>query len=1443
MALTAPIATAQLIQTIAGNGGTGYSGDGGPASASTLNNPYAVAVDAQGNVYIADSDNCRIRVINNGASPVTIAGISIAPDNIATVAGNGTCGFYGDGGQATSAEIYNPSGVAVDGSGNIYIDDLYNYRIRKVDTTGVITTVTGNGNSFYSGNGPAADASLFPYTVAVDSAGNLYIADTYNNAIRVINMGSTSLTLAGVTIPPGNIATVAGNGDTGSGGDNGPALQAQFNDPYGVAVDSNQNIYICDTYNRKIRVVNTGTLPITIATVTIQPGNVATVAGDGTYWFKFAGPALNAEFADPDAVAVDRLGNIYISDTENDSIQLVDHRTSLIVTIAGNTFNYGYNGDNIPAAGAWLSYPRTIAVDGNGDVFIPDQPNERVREIVTNTLAQAFSNASSTTFVEAQPGSFAITTNYWPTPSLSVSGLPSGISFTDNGDGTGLLAGTPAGGTHGTYQLTFTANDGFFPAVVQTFTLTILSPGGGPTTSSVTFLGIDIATQGNWQGVYGGDGYVLAGDTDQFIPSYASFTVNNPVGYMCSPTPHTYGNVCIWFSPTVTGLYSEEPVTDPRALLLPGSTTTRILATWENNPSYSFDLNFTDGQPHLFALYALDWDDVGRSEVIQIQDAATGFPLYSLPIDDFILGSYLVWNITGHVTITVTVVNGMSASTNAAFFGGSASSSPTISQQPQNATVSLGSTATFSVVALGNNLTYQWWSQPPGASSFSQIGGAVSNTYTTPAVSLPDGGTQFKCVVTNSLGSVTSNIVTLSLLAPASIAVTPSNPTILPEGTQSLVATATYPGGGTQNISSQVTWSSLSTGVATVSSSGVVTAVGTGSATIDATLLGVTGSTVVSVPALSSITVTPANQTVSTGGTLQFAATGTYQGGGTQSITSQVAWSSSNTSFATISSSGLATAVSGGTTTISAVQGSVTGTTTLTVQASGGTQCPCTIWSSSTVPSTIDGGPDSPVELGVAFQATTSGTISGVRFYKASTNTGTHVGNLWSSTGTLLASATFTNETSSGWQQVSFSSPVTITAGTTYIASYHTMVGHWSVNRSYFASTGVSNPPLQAPQSGSSQGNGVYAYGSTSLFPSNSYVASNYWVDVVFNQAAALTSIGVTPTSPTLLPGATQQMTATGTYQGDSTQNITSSATWTSSNTSVATVSSTGIVTAVGAGSSTITATLSGISGTTTVTVPALSSIAVTPANPSVLPGGTQQFTATGTYVGGGTLNITSQVTWSSLSTSVATINSSGGLATAVNSGSSTISATQGSVTGTTTLTVPALPSIVVTPSAPTINAGATQQFTATGTYQGGGTQNITSQVTWSSSNTAFATINSSGLATALSGGTTTISAVQGSITGSTTLTVQAFGGTQCPCTIWSSTTTPGTPDNGADNPVELGVAFQATTSGTISGVRFYKASTNTGTHVGNLWSSTGTLLASATFTNETSSGWQQVSF
>ena len=249
-----------------------------------------------------------------------------------------------------------------------------------------------------------------------------------------------------------------------------------------------------------------------------------------------------------------------------------------------------------------------------------------------------------------------------------------------------------------------------------------------------------------------------------------------------------------------------------------------------------------------------------------------------------------------------------------------------------------------------------------------------------------------------------------------------------------------------------------------------------------------------------------------------------------------------------------------------------------------------TIWSNTTVPGLVDGGPDSAVELGVKFRSDVAGTITGIRFYKAGANTGTHVGNLWTSNGTQLATATFTNETASGWQQALFATPVTIASNTVYVASYHANNGHYSADINYFPGKGVDNPPLHALTNGVSGGNGVYAYGASSVFPNQTWNAANYWVDVVFQAgspppAPTLTSITVTPANPSILTGASQQFTATGTYSDGSTQNITSQATWTSSNTGVATISTAGLATGVSVGDTTISATLAGVTGSTPLTV------------------------------------------------------------------------------------------------------------------------------------------------------------------------------------------------------------------------------------------------------------------
>src|SRR5208337_1579352 len=201
--------------------------------------------------------------------------------------------------------------------------------------------------------------------------------------------------------------------------------------------------------------------------------------------------------------------------------------------------------------------------------------------------------------------------------------------------------------------------------------------------------------------------------------------------------------------------------------------------------------------------------------------------------------------------------------------------------------------------------------------------------------------------------------------------------------------------------------------------------------------------------------------------------------------------------------------------------------------------CPCTIWPSSATPGTLDSLDANPYELGVKFTADFNGTITGIRFYKSAANTGTHTGNLWSAAGTLLGSATFTGESASGWQQVSFATPVAVTANTVYVASYSTTVGHYSFDSNYFATAGVDNPPLHALENGVSGGNGLFAT-TPGVFPNTSFNSGNYWVDLVYvpTSTVTLVSIAVAPVNPTLQIGKTQAFTATGTYSDGSKADI-----------------------------------------------------------------------------------------------------------------------------------------------------------------------------------------------------------------------------------------------------------------------------------------------------------------
>lgn len=284
-----------IITTVAGTGKMGYNGDGGAAVSAELNNPFGITFDSAGNLYIADDHNQRIRMV----SPSGI---------ITTVAGGGQMGFAGDGGPATSAKLNRPHDVAVDSSGNLYIADTYNYRIRKVDTSGIITTVAGNGTQGFGGDGGAAISAELGYTgnIAIDSSGNLYIIEMFNSpiwGIRLSNIRKVSTS--------GIISTVAGKGTNGFSGDGGPATSAELNGPAGIAFDSSGNFYFADRNNQRIRKVSTS-------------GIITTVAGNG--YFGIDGdniPATSAKLATPMAVAIDISGNLYFTDHGSHRIRRV----------------------------------------------------------------------------------------------------------------------------------------------------------------------------------------------------------------------------------------------------------------------------------------------------------------------------------------------------------------------------------------------------------------------------------------------------------------------------------------------------------------------------------------------------------------------------------------------------------------------------------------------------------------------------------------------------------------------------------------------------------------------------------------------------------------------------------------------------------------------------------------------------------------------------------------------------------------------------------------------------------------------------------------------------------------------------------------------------------------------------------------------------------------
>lgn len=389
--LTASSGRAQTITTIAGNGLFGYSGDGGPATSAQLYGPHGVAVDSIGNVFISDQENNCVRKINTAGRIDTFAGMC------------STLGAYGgDGLTATQANLNRPFNLIVDGGGNVLVSDRGNHVVRKIDTTGIITTVAGNGAQCTAGpcgdGGLAVNAQLYsPTGIAIDAAGNLFIGDEGTYSIRKVTPAGIITTIAG---DPNHFTGANGNGNEGDGG---PAHSSHLSSPDGLAFDSAGSLYFSDFMDHAIRKITAVGGQVTGA------GIISRVAGSYTSMGSSGdgGPALNAKFTFPSGIAIDAAHDVlYVSDKDNRYVRAISHVSvggtgSIINAFAGNK-NYGYSGDNGAAVQAQVEDTWQIAVDPCG-VYIADSSAAVIRKVSTSgckkgmTWAQVAVNAPTGT--------------------------------------------------------------------------------------------------------------------------------------------------------------------------------------------------------------------------------------------------------------------------------------------------------------------------------------------------------------------------------------------------------------------------------------------------------------------------------------------------------------------------------------------------------------------------------------------------------------------------------------------------------------------------------------------------------------------------------------------------------------------------------------------------------------------------------------------------------------------------------------------------------------------------------------------------------------------------------------------------------------------------------------------------------------------------------------
>ena len=1396
---------ALIISNLAGTT-SGYSGDGGAAVAAKLQVPYGVVADKNGNVYIADFSNNRIRKVSRNGT-------------ISTLYGTGVAGYSGDHGLATSARFNGPACIAIDDTGSLYVADYFNSRVRKIDTFGIITTVAGNGVTGYSGDGGPATAASFnnPIFVFINPSGELIITDDNNSRVRKVSAS-------------GYISTIAGTGVAGYNGDEMLATAAKLNNPGAAIQDSAGNVYISDVDNNRIRKIT-------------PDGYIHTYAGTGVAgWSGDGGAPNSAQISGPYGLS-EYKGDLYFSEVYGNRIRLI--RSGVMSTIAGNG-TVGYSGDNGYAQLCQLNIATGLYATESG-VYVADAYNNKVRLLTTKSGLITGANKLCI------GASISLTSNV--TGGVWSTSAPSVVTINSSGTVTALTSGnatityslaTPCGNANSIHTITVLS-----PVVSSIIadsqtvcagaSISIVPPISGGAFSSVNaaIASVDILGQVT--------GHIAGFTLIQYTKSVSACAVSvRNYNIKVSDVP-SLGDVAFSFDSSMciyetqalhsSGLSGGMWSSSNAAVASIGSTgvvsgisagTANISYTLTNSCGARTSTKMVTVNPMPNAGTITGPDGVCVTSVALMSNTVTGGSWSSSNTSILTVNSSgLVTGVAaGSATISYTVAN--SCGTAGTLKTLSAVLASSIVGITGSGVVCSGGTTTLSHVTPGGT----WSSNAPGIATVSSTGivyGLSAGTATISyIVTFPYCGATTayatRLVTVNPLPSVGSITGTANVCPGSSTGLyaatggtwTSSNTTIATIGSTGIVfgvsagtTTISYavtnscgtaaatrivtvdplPNAGTISgpstvcASSNITlstsgtggvWSSNSLLAATVDSAGVVTGVAYGSPTILYSVTnscgGATAYRTITVNPLPSVGAITGTATVCAGGTTTLSDIST---GGT--------WMSGNTAVATVSSTGIVRGVSGGNASISYTVtnscGSGTSTRVVTVNplpnagAITGPDGVC-VTSVALMSNTATGGSWSSSNTSI-LTVNSSGLVTGV-----SAGSATISYTVTNSCGTAVATKTLSSVLATSI--VGITGIGSVCPGGTTTLSHVTPGGAWSSNAPGIAtvsSTGVvygvsagtatisyivTYPYCGAttayatrlvtvnplPSVGSITGTanvcpgsstGLYAATGGTWTSSNTTIATIGSTGIVFGVSAGTTTISYAVTNSCGTAAATRIVTVdplpnAGTISGPSTvcasSNITLSTSgtggvWSSNSLLAATVDSAGVVTGVAYGSPTIlysvTNSCGGATAYRTITVNPLPSVGAITGTATVCAGGTTTLS-----------DISTGGTWMSGNTAVATVSSTG-IVRGVSGGNASISYTVtnscGSGTSTRVVTVNPLPNAgaITGPDGVCVTSVALMSNTATGG-------------SWSSSNTSILTVNSSGLVTGVSAGSATIS-------------------------------------------------------------------------------------------------------